>query len=148
MVILKLSLGSRICGEKIVVILQCLIGKKGEARGQSKNKQIFQYFITISAKDASFNKKWILGSVLEVLIDFFFNCGFQIKKLTGKFWIVSDTMAERACNFVINWLSSAGVTDLSSTPSLHTNEKILVLPEVSHWPMSLMTISDFWSLPS
>lgn len=72
-VILKLSLGSRICGEKIVVILQCLIGKKGEARGQSKNKQIFQYFITMSAKDASFNKKWILGSVLEVLIDFFFS---------------------------------------------------------------------------
>lgn len=47
--------------------------KKGEARGQSKNKQIFQYFITMSAKDASFNKKWILGSVLEVLIDFFFS---------------------------------------------------------------------------
>lgn len=49
--------------------------------------------------------------VLEVLVDVFSNLGFQIKKLTGKFWVVSDTMAERTCDYVINWLSSAGVPD-------------------------------------
>ena len=69
-VILKLSLGSRIDvgTENVVVILQCLIKK---SRGQPKNKLIFQHFIAISAKDAPLNENWILGLVLEVLVDLF-----------------------------------------------------------------------------
>ena len=69
---------------------------------------VFHYH---SGKDASSNKNWILVRVLDVLVDFFSNLCFQIKKLTGKFWVVSDTMAERTCDYVTNWLSSAGVPD-------------------------------------
>lgn len=57
----------------------------------------------------------------------------------GMFWVVSYTMAQPACETVINWLSSAGVQELLPGPNLQSNERIMVMREVSPLPMSLLS---------
>lgn len=57
----------------------------------------------------------------------------------GMFWVVSYTMAQPACETVMNWLSSAGVPELSSAQNLQTSERIMVMREVSPLPMSLLS---------
>ncbi|KAG7016782.1 Mediator of RNA polymerase II transcription subunit 23 [Cucurbita argyrosperma subsp. argyrosperma] len=57
----------------------------------------------------------------------------------GMFWVVSYTMAQPACETVMNWLSSAGVPELSSAQNLQTNERIMIMREVSPLPMSLLS---------
>ncbi|KAF8083444.1 hypothetical protein N665_0772s0014 [Sinapis alba] len=54
----------------------------------------------------------------------------------GMFWVVSYTMAQPACETVINWLSSAGVAEL---PGMPPNDRVMMMQEVSPLPMSLLS---------
>lgn len=55
----------------------------------------------------------------------------------GMFWVVSYTMAQPACETVMNWLSSA--TDLLPGSNLQANERVMVMREVIPLPMSLLS---------
>lgn len=57
----------------------------------------------------------------------------------GMFWVVSYTMAQPACETVMNWLTSAGVTELLPGPNLQSNERLMVMREVSPVPISLLS---------
>lgn len=56
----------------------------------------------------------------------------------GMFWVVTYTMAQPACETVMNWLSSAGVTEWTGS-NLQPNERLMVTREVSPLPMSLLS---------
>ncbi|KAJ0095672.1 hypothetical protein Patl1_15501 [Pistacia atlantica] len=56
----------------------------------------------------------------------------------GMFWVVSYTMAQPACETVMNWLSSAGVTEWTGS-NLQSNERLMMTREVSPLPMSLLS---------
>ncbi|XP_052186132.1 mediator of RNA polymerase II transcription subunit 23 isoform X2 [Diospyros lotus] len=57
----------------------------------------------------------------------------------GMFWVVSYTMAQPACETVMNWLTSAGVTELLHGSNLQSNERLMVMREVSPLPISLLS---------
>ncbi|CAL1390798.1 unnamed protein product [Linum trigynum] len=57
----------------------------------------------------------------------------------GMFWVFSFTMAQPASEAVVNWLSSAGVSELLQGTNIQSNERIMVLREVSPVPMSLLS---------
>ncbi|XP_075110088.1 mediator of RNA polymerase II transcription subunit 23 [Nicotiana tabacum] len=57
----------------------------------------------------------------------------------GMFWVVSYTMAQPACETVMHWLTSAGVTELLPGPNLQSNERLMVMREVSPLPISLLS---------
>lgn len=56
----------------------------------------------------------------------------------GMFWVVSYTMAQPACEMVMNWLNSAG-TEVLPVSGLQPNERLIVLRETSPMPMSLLS---------
>ena len=56
----------------------------------------------------------------------------------GMFWVVSYTMAQPACETVMNWLTSAGVSELPGS-NLQSNERLMVMREVSPLPISLLS---------
>ncbi|CAK7326787.1 unnamed protein product [Dovyalis caffra] len=57
----------------------------------------------------------------------------------GMFWVVSYTMAQPASETVVNWLSSAGVSELLTGTNMQSNERLTVMREVSPLPMSLLS---------
>lgn len=57
----------------------------------------------------------------------------------GMFWVVSYTMTQPACETVMNWLTSAGVTDYLPGPNVAPNERYTVLRETSPLPISLLS---------
>ncbi|XP_061375286.1 mediator of RNA polymerase II transcription subunit 23 isoform X2 [Gastrolobium bilobum] len=58
----------------------------------------------------------------------------------GMFWVVTYTMAQPACETVMNWLTSAGVTDLLPGTNLQQPaERLVATREVSPLPMSLLS---------
>ncbi|KAJ8760895.1 hypothetical protein K2173_021933 [Erythroxylum novogranatense] len=57
----------------------------------------------------------------------------------GMFWVVSYTMAQPACETVMTWLSSAGVSELLPGTNIQSNERLMVMREVSPLPMSLLS---------
>ncbi|XP_019179352.1 PREDICTED: mediator of RNA polymerase II transcription subunit 23 [Ipomoea nil] len=57
----------------------------------------------------------------------------------GMFWVVSYTMAQPACETVMNWLTSAGSTELLTGQNLQSNERIMVMREVVPLPISLLS---------
>ncbi|XP_059445486.1 mediator of RNA polymerase II transcription subunit 23 isoform X2 [Corylus avellana] len=57
----------------------------------------------------------------------------------GMFWVVSYTMAQPACETVITWLSSAGVTEILPGQNLQSTERLTLMREVSPLPMSLLS---------
>ncbi|XP_060196187.1 mediator of RNA polymerase II transcription subunit 23-like, partial [Lycium barbarum] len=57
----------------------------------------------------------------------------------GMFWVVSYTMAQPACETIMHWLTSAGVTELLPGPNLQSNERLMVMREVSPLPISLLS---------
>ncbi|XWS34454.1 hypothetical protein CRYUN_Cryun21dG0039900 [Craigia yunnanensis] len=57
----------------------------------------------------------------------------------GMFWVVSYTMAQPACETVMNWLSSGGVTELLPGAHVQPNERLMVMREVSPLPISLLS---------
>ncbi|CAN8313026.1 unnamed protein product [Cochlearia groenlandica] len=54
----------------------------------------------------------------------------------GMFWVVSYTMAQPACETVINWLSSAGMAELQG---LQPSDRVMMMQEVTPLPMSLLS---------
>ncbi|KAE8719636.1 Mediator of RNA polymerase II transcription subunit 23 [Hibiscus syriacus] len=60
-------------------------------------------------------------------------------KSIGMFWVVSYTMAQPACETVMNWLSSGGVTELLPGANVQPNERFMVMREVSPLPISLLS---------
>lgn len=54
----------------------------------------------------------------------------------GMFWVVSYTMAQPACEKVMNWLSSAGRAEMSG---LLPNDRVMMTQEVNPLPMSLLS---------
>ncbi|KAL8463677.1 hypothetical protein ACS0TY_033584 [Phlomoides rotata] len=57
----------------------------------------------------------------------------------GMFWVVSYTMAQPACETVMSWLNSAGVTEILPGPNLQQSERLMVMQEVSPLPISLLS---------
>ncbi|CAN1317750.1 Mediator of RNA polymerase II transcription subunit 23 [Linum perenne] len=57
----------------------------------------------------------------------------------GMFWVFSFTMAQPACEAVVNWLSSAGVSELLPGTNIQSNERVMVMREVSPLPMPLLS---------
>lgn len=57
----------------------------------------------------------------------------------GMFWVVTYTMAQPACETVMNWLTSAGVIDLLPGPNLQSAERLVATREVNPLPMSLLS---------
>ncbi|CAK9172248.1 unnamed protein product [Ilex paraguariensis] len=57
----------------------------------------------------------------------------------GMFWVVSYTMAQAACETVMNWLTSAGVAELLPGTNPQSNERLTVMREVSPLPISLIS---------
>ncbi|KAB2015854.1 hypothetical protein ES319_D08G055600v1 [Gossypium barbadense] len=53
--------------------------------------------------------------------------------------VVSYTMAQPACETVMNWLSSGGVTELLPEANVQPNERFMVMREVSPLPISLLS---------
>ncbi|THF96159.1 hypothetical protein TEA_001549 [Camellia sinensis var. sinensis] len=47
----------------------------------------------------------------------------------GMFWVVSYTMAQPACETVMNWLTSAGVQELLPGSNLQSTERLMVMRE-------------------
>jgi len=64
----------------------------------------------------------------------------------GMFWVVSYTMAQPACETVINWLSSAGVAEMLPGQNPQSTERLMLMREVSPLPMSLFGFSMNLSL--
>lgn len=60
-------------------------------------------------------------------------------KSVGMFWVVSYTMAQPASETVVNWLSSAGVSELLTGTNMQSNERLMVMREVSPLPMTLLS---------
>lgn len=81
---------------------------------------------------------WILKVLLSISGDRKMDYMNMDDRSIGMFWVVSYTMAQPACETVINWLSSAGVQELLPGPNLQSNERIMVMREVSPLPMSLL----------
>lgn len=61
------------------------------------------------------------------------------ERSVGMFWVVSYTMAQPACESVMNYLASAGITEMQPTPNLQANERFVVMREVSPLPISLIS---------
>lgn len=57
----------------------------------------------------------------------------------GMFWVVSYTMAQPACETVMSWLTSGGVTEILPGPNLQSNERLMVMQEVTPLPISLLS---------
>ncbi|CAH9099736.1 unnamed protein product [Cuscuta europaea] len=57
----------------------------------------------------------------------------------GMFWVVSYTMAQPACEMVMNWLTSAGFTELLTGPNVQSTERIMMMREVVPLPISLLS---------
>ncbi|XP_027189718.1 mediator of RNA polymerase II transcription subunit 23 isoform X2 [Cicer arietinum] len=61
------------------------------------------------------------------------------ERSVGMFWVVTYTMAQPACETVMNWLTSAGVIDLLPATNLQPAERLVATREVSPLPMSLLS---------
>ncbi|CAA0817154.1 Mediator of RNA polymerase II transcription subunit 23 [Striga hermonthica] len=61
------------------------------------------------------------------------------ERSVGMFWVVSYTMAQPACETVMNWLTSAGITEMLSGTNMQSNERYMVMQEVSPLPISLLS---------
>ncbi|KAF5750129.1 hypothetical protein HS088_TW03G00461 [Tripterygium wilfordii] len=57
----------------------------------------------------------------------------------GMFWVVSYTMAQPACETMMNWLSSSGVPEMLTGSNMQSNERVMVMRDVSPLPMSLLS---------
>ncbi|GER48767.1 hypothetical protein STAS_25958 [Striga asiatica] len=61
------------------------------------------------------------------------------ERSVGMFWVVSYTMAQPACETVMNWLTSAGITEMLPGTNMQSNERYMVMQEVSPLPISLLS---------
>jgi len=61
------------------------------------------------------------------------------ERATGMFWVLSFTMAQPACEAVMNWFASAGMADLIQGPNMQPNERIMMMRETYPLSMSLLS---------
>lgn len=57
----------------------------------------------------------------------------------GMFWVLSYTMAQPACEAVMNWLNSSGVTEMLQGPNVQPNDRITMMRETYPLSMSLLS---------
>lgn len=57
----------------------------------------------------------------------------------GMFWVLSFTMAQPACDAVVNWLTSLGVVELPQGPNVQSGEKMMMMRETCPLPMPLLS---------
>lgn len=57
----------------------------------------------------------------------------------GMFWVLSFTMAQQTCEAVMNWLSSAGVTEILQGPNMQPNDRMVMMRET--YPLSMTLLS-------
>ncbi|CAA7401414.1 unnamed protein product [Spirodela intermedia] len=57
----------------------------------------------------------------------------------GMFWVLSFTMAQPACDAVVNWLTSLGVVELPQGPNVQSGEKMMMMRETCPLPMLLLS---------
>lgn len=57
----------------------------------------------------------------------------------GMFWVLSFTMAQPACDAVMNWFTSAGHTEILQGPNLQSNDRMMMLRET--YPLSMTLLS-------
>ncbi|CAL9047158.1 unnamed protein product [Musa banksii] len=57
----------------------------------------------------------------------------------GMFWVLSFTMAQPACEAVMSWFTSAGVTDISQGPNVQSNDRMMMMRET--FPLSMTLLS-------
>ncbi|XP_074591663.1 mediator of RNA polymerase II transcription subunit 23 isoform X2 [Curcuma longa] len=57
----------------------------------------------------------------------------------GMFWVLSFTMAQQTCEAVMNWLSSAGVTEILQGPNMQPNDRMMMMRET--YPLSMTLLS-------
>ncbi|KAL0921580.1 hypothetical protein M5K25_008666 [Dendrobium thyrsiflorum] len=57
----------------------------------------------------------------------------------GMFWVLSYTMAQPACDAVMNWFTSAGVTEILQGPNVQSNDRMMMMRETCPLSMSLLS---------
>lgn len=57
----------------------------------------------------------------------------------GMFWVLSFTMAQPACEAVVNWFTSAGVTEILQGPNVQPNDRMMMMRETYPLSMSLLS---------
>ena len=57
----------------------------------------------------------------------------------GMFWVLSFTMAQPACDAVMNWFTSAGGTEFMQGPNMQPNERMTMMRETYPLSMSLLS---------
>ncbi|ONK66197.1 uncharacterized protein A4U43_C06F5210 [Asparagus officinalis] len=57
----------------------------------------------------------------------------------GMFWVLSFTMAQPACAAVMNWFTSAGVTEIHQGPNVQTNDRMMMMRETCPLSVSLLS---------
>ena len=57
----------------------------------------------------------------------------------GMFWVISFTMAQPACDAIVNWLTSPGVTEVPQVPHLQSGDKMTMMRETSPLSMALLS---------
>ncbi|XP_038985273.1 mediator of RNA polymerase II transcription subunit 23 [Phoenix dactylifera] len=57
----------------------------------------------------------------------------------GMFWVLSFTMAQPACDAVMNWFTSAGVTEILQGSNVQSNDRMVMLRET--YPLSMTLLS-------
>ncbi|XAR63664.1 hypothetical protein NMG60_11023688 [Bertholletia excelsa] len=86
-------------------------------------------------KGKQIDEWWRQVSKAERMMD----CMNMDDRSVGMFWVVSYTMAQPACDTVMHWLNSAGVTELLQGSNLQSNERLMMMREVSPLPISLLS---------
>lgn len=62
------------------------------------------------------------------------------EKSMGMFWVLSHTMAQPACEAIMNWLNSSGVADvILQAPINQLSERLAMMRETHALPMSLLS---------
>ncbi|KAG9457178.1 hypothetical protein H6P81_001686 [Aristolochia fimbriata] len=86
-------------------------------------------------KGKQINEWWTQVSKGERMMDF-----MNLDERTmGMFWVLSYTIAQPACDAVMNWFTSAGVTELLPGSNLQTNERMMAMRESCPLPMTLLS---------
>lgn len=61
-------------------------------------------------------------------------------KSMGMFWVLSHTMTQPACDAIMNWLNSNGITELPMQGSIgQPSERYVLMHETRPLPMSLLS---------
>ncbi|KAH7670287.1 Mediator complex subunit Med23 protein [Dioscorea alata] len=61
------------------------------------------------------------------------------EKSMGMFWVLSFTMAQPACEAIMNWLTSSGAQDLLQGPNVQSGDRMMMLRET--YPLSISLLS-------